>query len=67
MFQRGQEVSKTIIDNCQFACVMMQKADDSARYLQQKTGIPAVEIMPLMKLEYILQDGKTWKKGVIRW
>lgn len=67
MFQRGQEVSKTIIDNCQYACVMMQKADDSARYLQQKTGIPAVEIMPLKKLEYILQDGKEWKKGIIRW
>ncbi|MGF1723620.1 ATP-binding protein [Photobacterium nomapromontoriensis] len=67
MFQRGQEVSKTIIDNCQFACVMMQKADDSARYLQQKTGIPASEIIPLQKLEYILQDGKVWEKGMIRW
>ncbi|GAL02932.1 hypothetical protein JCM19237_5825 [Photobacterium aphoticum] len=58
MFKRGQEVSKTIIDNCQFACVMMQKADDSAHYLQRKTGIPASEIIPLKKLEYILQDGK---------
>ncbi|UXI02755.1 ATP-binding protein [Photobacterium sp. TY1-4] len=67
MFQRGQEVSKTIIDNCQFACVMMQKADDSARYLQQKTGIPATEIVKLKKLEYILQDGKEWVKGVILW
>jgi len=67
MFQRGQEVSKTIIDNCQFACVMMQKADDSAHYIQRKTGIPASEVIPLAKLEYILQDGKQWKKGVIHW
>ncbi|KHT64357.1 ATPase [Photobacterium gaetbulicola] len=67
MFQRGQEVSKTIIDNCQFACVMMQKADDSARYLQQKTGIPASVIIDLEKLEYVLQDGKEWKSGIIKW
>ncbi len=49
MFQRGQEVSKTIIDNCQYACVMMQKADDSAHYIQRKTGIPAIEIILLVK------------------
>ncbi|MGR5064682.1 ATP-binding protein [Photobacterium sp. DNB22_13_2] len=67
MFQRGQEVSKTIIDNCQFACVMMQKADDSARYLQQKTGIPASEIAQLNKLEYVLQNGKKWNTGNISW
>ncbi|KLV00282.1 ATPase [Photobacterium aquae] len=67
MFQRGQEVSKTIIDNCQFACVMMQKADDSARYLQKKTGISAEAITKLKKLEYILQDGKEWSEGIIRW
>ncbi|MGF1689503.1 hypothetical protein L4C36_23050 [Photobacterium japonica] len=46
---------------------MKQKADDSAHYLQRKTGIPASEIIPLQKLEYILQDGKAYKKGVIRW
>lgn len=67
MFQRGQEVSKTIIDNCQFACVMMQKTDASADYLQKMTGINAKEIMELAKLEYLLQDGKPYKKGVIRW
>ncbi|MGF1794190.1 ATP-binding protein [Photobacterium profundum] len=67
LFQRGQEVSKTIIDNCQLACVMMQKTDDSAMYLQRKTGIPASEIVQLEKLEYILQDGKEWEKSVIRW
>ncbi|WP_281832885.1 ATP-binding protein [Vibrio nigripulchritudo] len=67
MFQRGQEVSKTIIDNCQFACVMMQKTDASADYLQKMTGINAKEIMGLAKLEYLLQDGKPYEKGVIRW
>lgn len=41
LFQRGQEVSKTIIDNCQIACVMMQKTDKSAVYLESMTGIVA--------------------------
>ena len=67
LFQRGQEVSKTIIDNCQIACVMMQKTTASARYLQDKTGMDAGEIAELKKLEYLLQDGKEYKKGVIRW
>ncbi|MGF1687894.1 hypothetical protein L4C36_14575 [Photobacterium japonica] len=47
--------------------MMMKHADDSSHYLQRKTGIPASEIIPLQKLEYILQDGKAYKKGVIRW
>jgi len=67
LFQRGQEVSKTIIDNCQFACVMMQKTFASAQYLEKMTGIAAKEIDQLNKLEYLLQDGKAFKKGVIRW
>lgn len=45
----------------------MQKADDSARYLQQKTGIPASVITDLEKLEYVLQDGKNWFVGLIDW
>jgi DNA helicase HerA-like ATPase len=67
MFQRGQEVSKTIIDNCQLACVMMQKSDKSATYLESMTGIKAADIEALDKLQYLLQDGKAYKKGVIRW
>lgn len=67
MFQRGQEVSKTIIDNCQFACVMMQKTDKSALYLERMTGILARDIVKLEKLEYLLQNGKPYRKGVIRW
>lgn len=67
LFQRGQEVSKTIIDNCQRSCVMMQKTKASASYLEKMTGIPANDIDLLEPLEYLLQDGKQYKKGVIRW
>lgn len=67
IFQRGQEVSKTIVDNCQRACVMMQKTKASAVYLDKMTGIPAIEIEKLEPLEYLLQDGKKFKTGVIKW
>lgn len=67
LFQRGQEVSKTIIDNCQFACVMMQKTTASATYLEKMTGIPAGEIEQLDPLDYLLQDGKTYKKGHVNY
>lgn len=67
LFQRGQEVSKTIIDNCQRACVMMQKTRASAVYLEKMTGIPANDIEQLEPLEYLLQDGKQFKKGIIKW
>ncbi|WP_120511978.1 ATP-binding protein [Photobacterium salinisoli] len=67
LFQRGQEVSKTIIDNCRFACVMMQKTNASAQYLENMTGISAKEINNLEPLDYLLQDGRTYKKGKIRW
>ncbi|ASA56411.1 ATPase [Vibrio gazogenes] len=67
LFQRGQEVSKTIIDNCQRACVMMQKTHTSAIYLEKMTGISADEIDRLNPLEYLLQDGKAYQKGAIRW
>lgn len=67
LFQRGQEVSKTIIDNCQHAFVMMQKTAASARYLEQMTGIKAAEIESLEPLEYLHQNGKAYQKGVIRW
>lgn len=67
LFQRGQEVSKTIIDNCQRACLMMQKTKASAFYLEKMTGVSAVDIDQLKPLEYLLQDGKEYQKGVIRW
>lgn len=67
LFQRGQEVSKTIIDNCELACIMQQKAPISAVYLERMTGVPAAEIKALKKLDYILQDGDGWKKSRLRW
>ena len=67
LFQRGQEVSKTIIDNCQRACVMMQKTNASAHYLEKMTGVKALDIEKLEPLEYLLQDGKPYKKGKIHW
>lgn len=65
IFQRGQEVSKTIFDNCKYACVMMQKTGTSAKYLADKTGIPFAEIDRLDKLEYVLQTGKRYETGKI--
>lgn len=66
IFQRGQEVSKTIIDNCQHAYLMMQKTGASAEYLERMTGVPANIIDALEKLEFIHQNGKPWGKGKIR-
>ncbi|MCR9640800.1 ATP-binding protein, partial [Vibrio alginolyticus] len=66
LFQRGQEVSKTIIDNCQYAYVLLQKTAKSAHYLEQLTGISAQDIAKLNKLEYLEQNGKEYAKGKIR-
>ncbi|MCG7500045.1 ATP-binding protein [Vibrio sp. Of7-15] len=67
LFQRGQEVSKTIIDNCELACIMKQKSPVSAVYLERMTGVPAEEIKQLKNLDYILQDDEGWKKSRLRW
>ncbi|MGR5209624.1 ATP-binding protein [Vibrio rotiferianus] len=66
LFQRGQEVSKTIIDNCQFAYVLLQKTAKSAHYLEGLTGICESDIAALNKLEYLEQNGKEYTKGKIR-
>ncbi|MCG9576424.1 type IV secretory system conjugative DNA transfer family protein [Vibrio tubiashii] len=62
-FQRGQDVSKTIIDNCHTCVVMMQKTSKSAKYLEDLTGIPASEIDSLPEYHHIKQVGKQWTKG----
>lgn len=59
-FQRGQDVSKTIIDNCHTCVVMMQKTTKSARYLEELTGIPWKPINDLTEYQYIKQVGKHW-------
>ncbi|MFT7682645.1 MAG: DNA helicase HerA-like ATPase [Moritella dasanensis] len=67
VFQRGQEVSKTIIDNCEYACIMKQKTPKSAKYLDELTGIPASEIALLQKFDYILQQGSDYTVGKVKW
>ncbi|EJO2021511.1 DUF87 domain-containing protein [Vibrio vulnificus] len=67
LFQRGQEVSKTIIDNCQHMYVMMQKTGASAVYLEKMTGIPSSVINDLQPLQYLHQNGKGYEAGLIRW
>lgn len=62
-FQRGQDVSKTIIDQCHTSYVMMQKTNKSAKYLDDLTGIPASEINALEEYQHIKQVGKHWNKG----
>ena len=56
-----------IIDNFSRACVMMQKTQTSANYLEKMTGISSEEINELEPLEYLLQDGKHYTKGRIKW
>lgn len=67
LFQRGQEVSKTIIDNCEYGYVMMQKTKRSYRYLEDMTGIPVAELHQLEQFEYFKQVGNQHQKGKIRW
>jgi len=59
-FQRGQDVSKTIIDNCHTCVVMMQKTTKSAKYLEELTGIPWKAIDDLEEYQHIKQVGKHW-------
>jgi len=58
---------KAIIDNCEYACIMMQKTPKSAKYLDELTGVPFNEIAALRKFDYILQQGKEYTTGKIRW
>jgi len=58
---------KAIIDNCEYACIMMQKTPKSAKYLDELTGVPVKEIAALRKFDYILQQGREHTKGKIRW
>ncbi|MCC4238131.1 type IV secretory system conjugative DNA transfer family protein [Vibrio anguillarum] len=67
LFQRGQEVSKTIIDNCEYGYVMLQKTDKSRKYLEDMTGISVADQKKLKKFEYYKQYGVEAEKGVIRW
>ncbi len=67
LFQRGQEVPKTIIDNCEYGYVMLTKTPKSRRYLEDLTGICALEQGKLQRFEYFCQVGVEVEKGKIRW
>ncbi|SHO54471.1 type IV secretory system conjugative DNA transfer family protein [Vibrio quintilis] len=67
LFQRGQEVSKTIIDNCEYGYIMLTKTPKSRRYLEDLTGISESQQSKLQKFEYFKQFGVTVEKGKIRW
>ncbi|GAB3531880.1 type IV secretory system conjugative DNA transfer family protein [Photobacterium alginatilyticum] len=67
LFQRGQEVSKTIIDNCEFGYLMKTKTPKSRKYLEDLTGIPVNEQSLLDNFDYIKQVGTDTEKGRIRW
>ena len=58
---------KTIIDNDRRACVMMQKTQTSSNYLKKMSGISSDEINELEPLEFLLQDGKAYVRGKIKW
>ncbi|ELZ1193224.1 ATP-binding protein [Vibrio cholerae] len=66
LFQRGQEVPKTIIANSPFKWIGMQERTKDALYLSQETGLPFNDIESLNKLEYIIKLGghkDNYKKG----
>lgn|GEM_PF-1744621 len=65
IFQAGQEVAKTIFRQCKYSYVMMQLLESDERYLQEKMGIPAIEINKLEKLEYIKKVNKERSKGKV--
>ncbi|MGR5243079.1 type IV secretory system conjugative DNA transfer family protein [Photobacterium damselae] len=56
VFQRGQEVEKTLFTNCPVKWVGYQERDNDAVYLANELGLPVDEIKGLQKLEYIVKD-----------
>ncbi|NOI20788.1 ATP-binding protein [Vibrio coralliilyticus] len=67
LFQRGQEVPKTIIDNCEYGYVMLTKTPKSRRYLEDLTGICALEQGTLQRFEYFCQVGIEVRRGKFGW
>ena len=62
VFQRGQEVGKTVIGNCPVKWVGYQERDNDAIYLSKELGISSDAIASLEKLEYIIRN-ETHDKG----
>lgn len=55
LFQRGQEVPKTVIGNCPFKWIGYQERDMDAKNLAKETGLDMQEILSLQKLDYLLK------------
>ncbi|PSB89064.1 hypothetical protein C5F63_06020 [Photobacterium damselae subsp. damselae] len=69
LFQRGQEVPKTIIGGCAYKWIGMQERQKDAYYLAEETGIPVDKILALTKLHYIYKKSGSrdnYEMGVIR-
>ncbi|MGR5329311.1 type IV secretory system conjugative DNA transfer family protein [Photobacterium damselae] len=61
IFQRGQEVGKTVIGNCPIKWVGYQDRDNDAVYLSKELGLPSDVIAKLEKLDYIIKTEKHGK------
>ncbi|MCU8167001.1 type IV secretory system conjugative DNA transfer family protein [Vibrio vulnificus] len=58
VFQRGQEVSKTVMGNCPIKWIGYQDRDNDAIYLSKELGVPSDAIANLQRLEYIIKTEK---------
>ena len=56
IFQRGQEVGKTVIGNCPLKWIGYQERDNDAIYLSKELGVSSDAIASLEKLEYIIRN-----------
>lgn len=61
IFQRGQEVGKTVIGNCPIKWIGYQDRENDAVYLSKELGIASEAIAKLEKLEYIIKTEKHGK------
>lgn len=53
LFQRGQEVPKTVLSNSPYKWVGLQERPEDSIYLSKATGIPVNDIDSLVQYEYI--------------
>lgn len=53
LFQRGQEVPKTVLSNSAYKWIGVQESSNDSLYLATATGIPFKDIDSLVQLEYI--------------
>lgn len=64
VFQRGQEVEKTIFGNTPFKWIGYQEREKDSRYLADELGISFEAINELNKLDYVIRDSGKHDKGI---